>query len=123
TTFLQRVDELTKIKSLAKTEREQFLTLITEQSEQYEQEKIQREQKFNQQIDNLRKFQLIADIPARFKRTHKTNLSTSSLPTSHNNSPRNSYIIEDDRIIFSSQPNNFKNELNRKGYQEKGGII
>lgn len=125
--LLAKVNELTNLKKLNKQEREQCKNIIAQQSEQYEQERKEREQKFTQTVNNLRTFQLNADIPNRFKRTHKSALSTSSLPTSRSNSPRNSFYttIEDDRIIFSSSPSAspLSSELNQQGYQEKSGTI
>lgn len=121
--LLGKINELTQLKKLKREEREQLQQIITHQSEVYETEKKEREEKFAQTVNNLRTFQLKADISSRFKRTHKPALSLGNLPISQGNSPRNSYIIEDDRIIFPGSPGPLSSELKQKGYSEKGGLI
>lgn len=70
-------------------------------------------------MDNLRKFQnqetIIKPVPKRLSLHHKSHSYSSP------SSQRSSYIIEDDRIIFTSPP--LSAELKDRGYQEAGGII
>ena len=101
------------MKKIGKKEKEKIYQAFLEQEEKYESEKTKREQKFNQQINNLRTFQLISEPTAKKLSSHQRSYSSS-------------YTVEtDDRIIFSSspQPLDFKNELKRKGYGEKSGFI
>lgn len=97
--FLEKVSELKKIRRISSQEKEQWQQIIDQQKEKYEAEKKEREEKYNQTLNNLRTFQLTTDIPAKFKNTHKPTLSTGSLPTSHSNSPRNSYL-KDGNLYF-----------------------
>lgn len=89
-------------------EREGLQQLILEQEEKYEKEKAQREAKFNQQINNLRTFQLNADTPVKLRRSPK-NIGSSSLPTSRTHSRQNSFREE----LQMPKPNNLFMELTK----------
>ncbi|CAI2161874.1 14269_t:CDS:2 [Funneliformis geosporum] len=79
----QQTKEAQILASELKETNDDFYQLIREQEEKYEKEKVQREVKFNQQINNLRTFQLTADIPIKLR----------SLPSSRTHSRQSSLYL------------------------------
>lgn len=122
--LLVKINELGQLKKLERTEKEQWQKIITEQEEKYQDEKKEREQEFAKTLNNLRLFQTnepaITPIKKRLSRHNKSHSFSSP------SSPRSSYIVKDEQIIFSAtspRRNDFQAELSRKGYEENGGII
>ncbi|CAI2165524.1 15626_t:CDS:2 [Funneliformis geosporum] len=93
--LLTKINELSQLRKINQVEREQLLKFIAEQQVKFEEQIAQQAKELTKQYNSLRSFVLKADLPTKFKRTHKPNLSTGSLPVSYNNSPRDSFHEDD----------------------------
>ncbi|CAI2191855.1 17296_t:CDS:1, partial [Funneliformis geosporum] len=93
--LLTKINELSQLRKINQAEREQLLKFIAEQQVKFEEQIAQQAKELTKQYNSLRSFVLKADLPTKFKRTHKPNLSTGSLPVSYNNSPHDSFHEDD----------------------------